>query len=273
MSLPRFATFIFLTSAVVVGRSLFSGDTTEQIRGHLPSSGILHDGEELVYEVSWTFFKLGIVRVRTRGDYSAEARIDSYEDLPFVDLHSVHYTWMDSSFFSRGSRSLELRETHWWGLDYIYNLSERTIRVEETVQESLESVPVRRNVVDTVMLADTNFVDGLSIAFFPRAHIQTNTPVNVPTVLYGKLGITSFFFEGNKTTESIEAMDDPVRVVEVEGSTSVVGIYGMTGAFTGWFSDDSAAVPIKGNLKVLLGDVDVELIQWNRDGWDPPTDP
>ncbi len=273
MSLPRIATFIFLMLAVVVGRSLFPGDTTEQIRGPLPSSAVLHDGEELVYEVSWTFFKLGTVRMRTRGDYSAEARIDSYEDLPFVDLHSVHYTWMDSSFFSRGSRSLELRETRWWGLDYIYDLSEGMIRVEEILQDSLESVHVQRNVVDTVMLADTNFVDGLSIAFFPRAHVHTNRPVNVPTVLYGKLGITSFFFDGNRTTESIEAMDNPVRVVEVEGATSVVGIYGMTGAFTGWFSDDSAAVPIKGTLRVLLGDVDVELIQWDRDGWNPPTDP
>jgi hypothetical protein len=44
----------------------------------------------------------------------------------------------------------------------------------------------------------------------------------------------------------------------------------MTGEFTGWFSDDEAAVPIKGKLNVLLGSVTVELIQWKRDSWSPP---
>ena len=56
----------------------------------------------------------------------------------------------------------------------------------------------------------------------------------------------------------------PVRVLEVEGSANAVGVYGMTGDFTGWFSDDEAAVLIKGRLKVLLGSVTVELIQWDR---------
>ncbi len=271
MNLPRLATLLFLTSAVVVGRLLPLAATTEQIQGRLPSSAIILDGEELVYEVSWTFFKIGTVRLRTSGDYSAVALIDSYDDLPFVDLHSVHYSWMDSSFFSRGSRSVELRENAWWGLDYAYHLPEHQLQVKEIYQTALDSPPQERGTIDTVMLADTSFVDGISIAFFPRARIHTNVPVSVPTVLYGKLGATDFYFDGHKTTESIEALDDPVRVVEVQGATSVVGVYGMTGAFTGWFSDDSAAVPIKGAVKVLLGDVDVEIIQWKRDGWKPPT--
>jgi hypothetical protein len=59
-------------------------------------------------------------------------------------------------------------------------------------------------------------------------------------------------------------------VVEVHGNTSAVGVFGMTGEFTGWFSDDEAAVPIKGELKVLLGTVTVELIGWKRSGWSPP---
>ncbi|MGB2959111.1 MAG: hypothetical protein WBD30_09510 [Bacteroidota bacterium] len=273
MTLPRLATLLLLTSAVVVFRFFQPADATEQLRGPLPSSAILLDGEELVYEVSWTFFKIGTVRLRTRGDYSAEAWIDSYSDLPFVDLHSVHYSWMDSSFFSRGSRSIELRGEAWWGLDYDYDLSEGKLRVNEIYQTAVDSPLQIRGMIDTVILADTNFVDGISIAFFPRARIHTSAAVSVPTVLLGKLGTTDFYFDGSKTTESIEALDDPVRVVEVEGATSVVGVYGMTGAFTGWFSDDSAAVPIKGAVKVLLGDVDVELIQWKRDGWVPPTEP
>jgi hypothetical protein len=180
---------------------------------------------------------------------------------------------MDSSFFSRGSRSVEFREEAWWGLDYDYDLPARQLRVKETYQTALDSPLQVRGNIDTVALTDTNFVDGISIAFFPRARIHTRTPVSVPTVLYGKLGTTDFYFDGTKTTEDIDALDDPVRVVMVEGATSTVGVYGMTGAFTGWFTDDSAAVPIKGAVSVLLGDVDVELVQWKRNGWTPPTEP
>jgi hypothetical protein len=114
------------------------------------------------------------------------------------------------------------------------------------------------------------FVDGLSIAFFPRRFIHRNVSVVVPTVLYGKMGKTTFHFSQKKTTETLEVLDRPVRMVEIEGTTSVVGIFGMTGDFRGWFSDDEAAVPLKGRLRVLLGSVDVELIRWKRTGWNPP---
>jgi hypothetical protein len=273
MNLPQLATLLLLTSAVVVARLFQPAEATEQIRGPIPSSAILLDGEELVYEVSWTFFKIGTIRLLSHGDYTAKAWIDSYEDLPFVDLHSFHYSSMDSSFYSRGSRSAEFRENAWWGLDYDYDLPERVIRVNKTYQKALDSTMQLQGTIDTVILADTNFVDGISIAFFPRSRIHTRIPVSVPTVLYGKLGTTDFYFDGTKTTEDIDALDDPVRVVVVEGTTSTVGVYGMTGAFTGWFTDDSAAVPIKGAVSVLLGEVEVELVQWKREGWTPPTEP
>jgi hypothetical protein len=143
--------------------------------------------------------------------------------------------------------------------------------VEETFQTSPDSIPYKHSIIDTIVIPTSDFVDGLSIAYFPRRFIHSEKTVTVPTILYGKLGQTSFHFMGDHTTESIDALDDPVRVVSVEGNTTVEGIYGMTGEFKGWFSDDSAAVPIKGKLKVLIGNVTVELIQWHRSGWNPPT--
>jgi hypothetical protein len=119
-------------------------------------------------------------------------------------------------------------------------------------------------------LPDTKFIDGLSIGFFPRRFVQATQTVVVPTVLYGKMGKTTFWFTHNVVEEEIDALDHPVRVVEVEGTTDVEGIFGMTGDFTGYFSDDAVGVPIKGKLKVLIGTVTVELMKWNRKGWSPP---
>lgn len=230
----------------------------------------MSQSEELMYEVSWTLFKLGTIRLKTFPNYTAEAHIDSYDGLPFVSLHSVHYCAMDSNFFSRGSRSVDKRENEWRELDYVYDFPRKTMRVEECFRKDLQSAPYRQSVLDTLHLKSDSVVDGLSIAYLPRSLMHTKQTVDVATVLYGKLGVTTYRMTGNKTEVDIDALDRPVRVLELEGSTTAVGLYGMTGEFTGWFSDDAAAVPIKGKLKVLIGSVTVELIGWHRPGWTPP---
>ncbi len=226
--------------------------------------------EDLVYEVSWTFFKLGSIRLKTFRDYTAEAHVHSYEGVPFVDLHSIHYTKMDSSFYSLGSRSIEKKENGWAGMNYVYDLTNNRLTVEETVQKDPQAKPDSRTVKDTLYLPNIDFMDGLSIAYLPRAFVHTNRSIDVPTVLYGKVGTTTFNFSGKKVTEELDVLENPVKAVELTGTTTVEGIYGMTGDFRGWFSDDSAAVPLKGKLKVLIGNVNVELIKWNRNGWNPP---
>jgi hypothetical protein len=254
---------------------VFSGTREGQPKsaaGRIPGPAIFGEGEELVYEVSWTFFKLGVIRLKSYPNFTAEASINSYEGVPFVDLHSIHFSAMDTLMYSRASHSIDKKETEWVGLDYLYDYANKCLTVEKTFQKDALSTPYKRVPYDTVRLASTSFIDGISIAYFPRMLIHTSQTVAVPTVLYGKLGTTTFRLPGNRTTEKIDALENPVRVVEIDGTTDVEGIYGMTGDFTGWFSDDGAAVPIKGKLKVLLGNVNVELIQWRRTGWNPPTE-
>ena len=231
---------------------------------------VLATKEDLVYEVSWTIFKLGTIRLRTNTDYSADAFIDSYEGLPFVDLHSYNHTQMDSMFFSKGSHAVDKKDTDWVGFDYVTDVAHKRVRIEEIHQKDVHSAPYDRTVRDSIQLQSMDFLDGLSIGYYPRALIHTRDTAKVQTILYGKLGTTTFYFSGKKSEEKIDAVERPVRVIEVPGTTTVEGIYGMTGAFTGWFSDDSAGVPIKGKLKILLGNVNVELIQWKRPGWQPP---
>ncbi len=254
----------------MLGMTMFPGDQAALPAGVTPGRIIVADGEELLYEVSWTFVKLGTIRLRTFPNFTSRAEIDSYEGLPFVDLHSVHSSAMDTLFFSRSSSSLDKSDGQWKGLEYLYNPAEEQLVVEETIRKDPSSAPDSRRVRDTLRHVSRAFEDGLSIAYYPRARIHTVQEVDVPTILYGKLGITTFHFTNKKTTENIDAFPQPVRVIQVEGTTTAEGIYGMTGDLTGWFSDDSAAVPIKGKLKVLIGNVTLELIQWKRAGWTPP---
>ncbi len=262
--------FDVLAAAVFGAGTVALVSTAQPVNLDAARRAVLSDGEYLVYEVSWTIFKLGTIRLSAHGDYSAEAYIDSYEGLPIVDLHSFSQTQMDSEFYSKGSHSVDKEDTEWVGLDYVSDPGHKRVRIETIHQKDEHSPIIGRSVRDSIQLDSLKFLDGLCIGYFPRAFIHTTDTLNVPTILYGKLGTTTFYFSGRRTTEEIDAAEKPVRVIEVPGTTSVVGIFGMTGAFTGYFSDDSAGVPIKGKLKVAIGNVNVELIQWKRKGWQPP---
>jgi hypothetical protein len=73
-----------------------------------------------------------------------------------------------------------------------------------------------------------------------------------------------------KTSCEIDAVEYPIDTIEFDGRAEFVGIFGLTGGFSGWFSNDEAAIPIVAKMKVILGSVRVELKRWNRPGWVPP---
>ena len=264
---------LVLTLAIMVSIAPVSphnAQSPDQQSAMLSPTSIFGEGEDLVYEVSWTIFKLGTIHLRTLGDYKAIAYINSYDGLPFVDLHSIHYTEMDTAFHCTKGYSLDKQGDAWDGLDYRPDFIQNEVIVDHFTATTPSSSRTYLEKKDTLNLQPNSFVDGLSIAFLPRLFVHSAETLATTTLLKGKVGVTQFDFTNAKTTESIEAVDEPVRVIEIHGSTSAVGVYGMTGDFTGWFSDDSAAVPIKGKLKVLIGSVSVELIQWKRNGWNPP---
>lgn len=264
---PLLAAPLFTGLVLSVGSfALSTDDVSRSITPHT----VYSEGEDLVYEVKWTFFKLGRVHIRSLGDFKAITYIDSYPELPFVDLHSIHYTEMDSTFHTRSGYAIDRDGKEWGGLRYIPDLSGKRVAVEQLFYRDPSDPPYKREPRDTIKLQSSSFIDGLAIGYLPRLFIHSEQTVNVHTILKGSLGTTTFLFTKKRSTVDIDALDYPVRVVEVGGSTNAVGVYGMTGDFTGWFSDDEAAVPIKGELKVLLGSVTIELIQWHRKEWKPP---
>jgi hypothetical protein len=267
-----YGSIVVVSCAMSLGAEVpsFGQDSTKLIPAAPQTAAVVAEGEELVYEVSYAFIKLGTVRLQTFPNYRVRAYIDSYTGQPFVDIHSMSETEMDSSFFSGGSWGIEKKGDSWYGLNYLHDPGDERLFVEETYQKDVQSLPHERQIVDTLLLSSGSILDGLCTVYYPRAMLHSAQSVDVPTILYGKLGTTTFHFARTPVTEPIAALDDPVRVIEVDGKLSMEGIFGLTGDFTAWFSDDSTAVPIKANVKVLIGNVTVELIQWKRAGWRPP---
>ena len=196
--------------------------------------------------------------------YVAYAYIDSYKNIPLVNLHTVyqdriaepcHAKW----FFSR------VKDDDEWTTDtYDFDYTHHAVYIYQATWKQ----DVSRN-RDTIKI-DALFQDGLSLFFYARKNVMTKQKVKVPTLVNRKKGYTHIDFTAERTSEEIEAASYPIDLVHFEGEAKFVGVFGLTGGFEGWFSNDAARVPVLAKMKVLIGNVRIELMKWTRTGWTPP---
>jgi hypothetical protein len=235
------------------------------------ASKMIYPGEELLYEVSFLGIKLGTIRVITESNenlnnrpiYKAKAFIDSYEGIPFVDLHAVFNSWFDPSVTYSHKFSASMKEKDYWLFDQtLYEYDKQQIVIEKFKKnEKYFSRKIKTN---------KKWNDGLSIFFLAREFTKSGKSIKIPTVMDKDTVYTYINFHGRRENVEIKSIGYPVRTVTFNGKAEWTGIYGLTGYFEGWFSDDEASVPIKAKMNVYIGSINIELIKWTRPGWKPP---
>ena len=271
-----------ISSSSLLGARLLSAGKSPQYNNSNCDSLLICPGEDLLYEVSYAGIKLGRIRIKTQGldsiaglpQYHATAFVDSYDGIPFVDLHVIDSTHMDSLYYSRGFHAWEKQHDQWVEEASIYDSGNHNIFIERTLHNDLTSPALGPSIYDTVENIKNAFHDGLSLLFFARAQVRHQMTISVPTVVYAKEGTTEFHFCTERKMDEVDAIKDrKIRVVGLEGTAHFSGLYGMTGDFKGWFTDDVAAIPIRAQLGVFIGNVNIELIWWHRHNWEPPAVP
>ena len=246
--------------------------SSQEILAFATSDSVFQVGEELTYNVSYAFVDIGQVRIKvidkvSEGGttyYKAIAYIDSYKGVPLVDLHSVYESNIDSSLFSHWFRSRTKQDSRWHYFVYNFDYRHHGLYIDQGMWRT-DKVDKR----DTLKL-DTLSQDGLSLFFSARANVLSRRKVNVPTVVSEQSGNTFINFTNERKSEKIDAVDYPIDLVHFEGNAGFVGIFGLTGDFEGWFSNDEARVPVLAKMKVIIGSVRIELMRWNRARWNPP---
>jgi hypothetical protein len=266
-----------LISAIVLvllgtASSPYSGETDIDLlfNGNTGNRKVFEIGEELVYNVRYGFISLGKITVTITGVketsngplYQATADIASYSGVPFVSLHHIYSTEMNPSFYSMWFQSLEKNKDRWDLMRLHFDYDHMKVLVEEGLIGNEE-------LTDTLEI-DNYFQDGLSLFYFARGFIGTDENLTIPTLVNKDVVTTDFIFNGERTSRKSKVVDYPVEVIELTGRANFSGVFGMTGAFRGWFSNDYASIPIEAKLRVLIGNVTVELIEWSRSGWTPP---
>lgn len=232
---------------------------------------VLMQGEDLVYNVRYGPFDLGQIRMRTYAPerkggvtiYNARADINSYPKVPLVDLHAIFESKIDSAAFSRWFVGKMKDGDHWNTTRHRYDYARGKVLWEKGPNDSVvtqrDSIP---------MSGPTQ--DGLSLFFYARERLPYRQKVNVPIVVNEQMVTTYLDFLCERGSVEVDAVDHPIDVLRFEGNAQFTGIFGLTGDFEGWFSNDDARVPIMAKMKVILGSVTIELMQWNRAGWSPP---
>ena len=196
--------------------------------------------------------------------YKTIAYIDSYKGVPLVNLHAIYESSMDEAIFGRLFRSRIKEDSRTEYFIYTFDYPKHGMYIE---QGTWGSSKVEHR--DTLHM-DTLYQDGLSLFYYARAHVAEKHELHIPTVVKEKKVKTTIKFLNERTSEKIDAVNYPIDVIHFEGDAEFVGIFGLTGAFEGWFTSDPAHVPIVANMKVIIGNIRIELMKWNREGWTPP---
>jgi hypothetical protein len=236
-----------------------------------PPSRVLVEGEELTYNVRYGFIDLGQVKIKTMKKvkysgvdvYQTIAYIDSYKKIPFVDLHAVFASNIDSAVFSHFFLGKSKDGDNWDFGRYRYDYGKKVVFLESGSRDTI----VQKR--DTLKI-DGSTQDGLSLFFFARDQLYSSRTQTIPAIVKEKKVNTMIDFVGKRRSLEYDLVDYPVDVIGFEGEMEFTGIFGLTGDFEGWFSNDEARVPILAKMKVILGSVTIELMAWNRPGWKPP---
>jgi len=228
-------------------------------------------GEDLTYIVTYAFFNLGEVRLKVLEKtkinsttvYKTIAYIDSYPDLPFASLHQIYESYIDSSLFPLKFFA-EI-----FGDDTVF--VEYNFRERSRISLKKGKYNGSRLWLDSTTYISHRMQDGLSLLFYARMNFGKNQTLSVPCFVNEKEETTTINFYTEPEPVSIEAVDYEIDCLFLDGRTDFVSVYGLTGDFEGWFSNDNFSVPIRAKMNVIIGSINLELIKWNEKLWNPPS--
>jgi len=235
------------------------------------NTDFIYPGEELTYEVSFFGIKLGTIKMITEGykvidghkTILAKSLINSYNGIPFVDLHVIFQSWMSPHMSYSYQFVSNTKDSQGWYYEKIhFDYNNQKIDIKGFRKKKI----VKNKTINT----KRKWVDGLSLFYIARKLLYLNKNVSIPTLMDTDTVFTAIYFQAKKEQTEIDAVPYPVRTVYFKGNANWTGIYGMTGKFEGWFSDDYARIPIQAKMKLYVGSVNIELIKWKRKGWKPP---
>lgn len=235
---------------------------------------VLQEGEELNYLVYYGFIKLGevnmkIISKKTENDvvvYYTKAEMKSYKGIPFVSLNSVFESEMVSKgmdLYTRRFKAIEYKEEGNIVIEYKFNYDSNFVYVKKENRGKIERderISFNQNI---------RFQDGLSLFYKARLNSFAYDNFLIPVFMNESETSVSYYFSSTKDKIAVNIFDDDQTALRCSGVANFTGVFGLSGEFAGWFSDDDARVPLKAQMNVMIGNITLEIDSYRRTGWKP----
>ena len=229
-------------------------------------------GEELTYVVSYSFIKLGEIKLIVKDKkeingkvyYNTVAYINSYSGIPFVSLHQIYESRINQNYASDFFKGIVKHDEYFTFTEYAFDYEDSKTKIKKG------KVKPYQLWTDSTAGLTQQMQDGLSIFYYARMNLGSKKSVHVPCFVNEKYVTTKINFYTDIQHTEIDAADYDIACLRLDGKMDFISIYGLTGYFEGWFSNDEASIPIVAKMQVFLGNVKLELKQWKREGWKPP---
>ncbi len=206
---------------------------------------------------------------KTDGDktiYSLYSTMKSYDGIPFVSLNSVFESdilYDGKEIYSKRFKAIEYYDEEIRTIEYKFNYDSNFTYVRKMINEKVirdERINFNSNV---------KFQDGLSLFYISRLNSFSSENFLIPVFMNEMETSVSYYFSSKHEEISISSQDKDLNSLRCNGTTNFTGVFGLTGEFAGWFSNDEARVPLKSQMTVIIGNVTLELISYKRKGWKP----
>ena len=252
--------FILMVLLLLAGNKTFS------------QSEVLADGEELIYEVYYSFINIGWTKfttnrvIGTTNRYVCEAVLKSNDAMPFVTVDFNFISELeikDNTLRPLKFTSKEFKEGRVSTLTYIFNYDSSFVDIKKIGYNGETEYGKRMHMYSV-------FQDGLSIFYYARFNYFSQKSLYVPVLINQDSISLRLNFNTNKTDVDIGEVDYDISSLFLDGRTDYEMVFGLTGDFSGWFSNDAARIPLKAKLKVKIGNITLELKAWKRKNWSPP---
>lgn len=238
----------------------------------LSQSKVLQVGEELNYTVNYGFIEIGKVTIKltekkTVGSneiYTSTCIMRSNKGIPFVDLNSNFESEMvydGNDLYTIRFKATEIKDDGKIEIEYKFHYDSNYVYV---LKNNLGNIEIDKNIPFN---QNVKFQDGLSLFFKSRLNSFSSDNFMIPVFMNESETSVNYYFNSQKEEVFVPVFDEDLNSFRCNGIANFEGVFGLSGEFAGWFSDDEARVPLKSQMNVIIGSVTLELNSFKRNGW------
>ncbi|MEX0994234.1 MAG: DUF3108 domain-containing protein [Balneolaceae bacterium] len=220
--------------------------------------------ERFLYNVRYGFLNLGEVEVFTTPDTTYEGMevihlrtvMRANHRIPFVGRRNIHY-----QSFSRFTDKWPYSFIFW--RDDMHDEEYERYKIEFDREQGQVFFFELGEPQDTLALEDP--ASGGDVIFlFARMFAGTEKSYELPVYIENEKGEVTATNSTAVERRSYDAFPRPVDTYYSEGIANVDGPFGFTGEFKAWFAADDRRIPLEAHVRIIFGNVKVQLKEYER---------